>query len=91
MNFRKLKDALTFLPRKVDREMEEALADKTGVATLAALQTLDTALPVLTTLLAGGTVKAEVTIRLVDTDGKSGVWTAEAAGLPMQRPMREDY
>lgn len=71
MNFRKLKDALTFLPRKVDAKVEEEIADKTGVATLAALQTLDTALPVLTTLLAGGTVKAEITIRLVDTDGRS--------------------
>lgn len=71
MNFQKLKGALAFLPRKVDQKVEEEIADKTGVATLAALQTLDTALPVLTTLLAGGTIKAEITIRLVDTDGKS--------------------
>lgn len=55
----------------LDAKIEEEIADKTSVAVLASLKQLDGSLPILTTLLAGGTVKAEVSIRLIDTDGAS--------------------
>lgn len=67
----KLGRAIKFVPSKIDERIEAEVADKTAVATLAALRTLDGSLPVLTTLLAGGTVKAEISIRLIDTDGSS--------------------
>lgn len=67
----KLGKAIKFVPRKFDTDIEELIADKTGVAVLAALKQLDASLPVATTLLAGGVVKAEISIRLIDTDGAS--------------------
>lgn len=67
----KLGKAVKFVPTKIDAAVEEQIADKTGVAVLAALKQLDGSLPILTTLLAGGTIKAEVSIKLVDTDGAS--------------------
>lgn len=67
----KLGRAIKFVPTKIDAKIEEEIADKTAVAVLAALKQLDGSLPILTTLLAGGTVKAEVSIRLIDTDGAS--------------------
>lgn len=67
----KLGKAIKFVPTKIDAKIEEEIADKTAVAVLAALKQLDGSLPILTTLLAGGTVKAEVTVRLIDTDGAS--------------------
>lgn len=59
------------MPKTIDANIEEEIADKTAVAVLAALKQLDGSLPILTTLLAGGVVKAEVSIRLIDTDGAS--------------------
>lgn len=67
----KLGHAIKFVPKSIDAKIEEEIADKTAVAVLAALKQLDGSLPILTTLLAGGTVKAEVSIRLIDTDGAS--------------------
>lgn len=67
----KLGKAIKFVPMSIDSAVEEQIEDKTAVAVLAALKQLDGSLPILTTLLAGGTVKAEVSIRLVDTDGAS--------------------
>jgi len=59
------------IPKAIDHKVEAEIEDKTGVAVIAALKALDGNLPILTTLLAGGTVKAEITIRLIDTDGPS--------------------
>lgn len=67
----KLGRAIKFVPKAIDAKIEEEIADKTAVAVLAALKQLDGSLPILTTLLAGGTVKAEVSVRLIDTDGAS--------------------
>lgn len=67
----KLGKLISFVPRKINSEVEDQIADKTKVAVLAAMQQLDLTSPVLTTLLAGGTIKAEITIRLVDADGAS--------------------
>lgn len=69
--WKKLGKAISFVPSKLDAKIEAEIADKTAVAVLAALKQLDGSLPILTTLLAGGTVKAEVMIRLIDTDGES--------------------
>lgn len=49
----KLGKAINFVPKKIDVKIEEEIADKTGVAVLAALKQLDGSLPILTTLLAG--------------------------------------
>lgn len=67
----KLGHAIKFVPTKIDAKIEEEIADKTAVAVLAALKQLDASLPTLTTLLAGGTVKVEITVKLIDTDGAS--------------------
>lgn len=67
----KLGKAFKFVPKTIDAKIEEEIAEKTAVAVLAALRQLDGSLPILTTLLAGGTVKAEITVRLIDTDGAS--------------------
>lgn len=67
----KLGRAIKFIPTTIDKKVEEALADKVGVAVLAVLNQVDGALPILTTALAGGTIKIEVSIRLIDTDGPS--------------------
>lgn len=67
----KLGRLISYGPKKIDSAMEDLIADKTKVAILAAMQQLDLTSPILTTLLAGGTVKIEATIRLVDTDGAS--------------------
>lgn len=71
MDFKFVGKALTFLPKKIDKKIEEEVADKTGVAVLAALQTLDTSVPILTTLLSGGKVELKISLQLVDTDGPS--------------------
>lgn len=69
--FKNLKNVITFVPRRIDKKIEEEIGEKTQVAMISALQTLDQASPILTTLLAGGTVKVEMTIKLIDTDGPS--------------------
>lgn len=71
MNFKFVKKALTFIPSKIDDKISEEVAEKTQVAVMSALQTLDGATPILTTLLAGGKVELKVTLQFVDTDGPS--------------------
>jgi len=56
------------IPKAIDHKVEAEIEDKTSVAVVAALKAMDTNIPILTALLSGGTVKAEITLRLVDTD-----------------------
>lgn len=71
MIWNKLGKAVSFFPRKIDAKVEEEIAEKVRIGVLAALQQADSTIPILTTLLAGGTVRAEVSIKLIDTDGES--------------------
>ena len=69
--WKKLGKVLTIVPKKIDIKLEEEIAEKTQIAVVTALQTLDKATPILTTLLAGGKIEARITIQLVDSDGPS--------------------
>ena len=71
MNLSLFGKAINYIPRKIDQKVSEEIADKTGIATTAALSTVDDLLPILTTLLAGGKVRVMIDIKLEDLDGPS--------------------
>ncbi len=63
MSMKKFLGKLTWPLRKLDKEIEEEIADKTAVTIHAGLQALDKDLPILTSLLAGEKITLEIQLK----------------------------